>query len=63
MPSTKYMGLSYPTHFLKSRDSVIRNNFQHFLRDEMLFIHYSIQIKQIIVYRHISCYCNDTIYS
>ena len=27
MPSTKYEGLSYPTHFLKSRDSVIRNNF------------------------------------
>ena len=27
MPSTKYVGLSYPTHFLKSRGSVIRNNF------------------------------------
>ena len=27
MPSTKYAGLSYPTHFLKSRGSVIRNNF------------------------------------
>ena len=27
MPSTKYAGLSYPTHFLKSRYSVIRNNF------------------------------------
>ena len=27
MPSTKYAGLSYPTHFLKSRESVIRNNF------------------------------------
>ena len=27
MPSTKYAGLSYPTHYLKSRDSVIRNNF------------------------------------
>ena len=26
MPSTKYEGLSYPTHFLKSRGSVIRNN-------------------------------------
>ena len=23
----KYAGLSYPTHFLKSRGSVIRNNF------------------------------------
>ena len=27
MPSTKYAGLSYHTHFLKSRGSVIRNNF------------------------------------
>ena len=27
MPSTKCKGLSYPTHFLKSRGSVIRNNF------------------------------------
>ena len=27
MPSTKYAGVSYPTHFLKSRNSVIRNNF------------------------------------
>ena len=27
MPSTKYAGLSYPTHFLKSRGSVIRNDF------------------------------------
>ena len=27
MPSTKCEGLSYPTHFLKSRGSVIKNNF------------------------------------
>ena len=27
MPSTKCAGLSYPTHFLKSMGSVIRNNF------------------------------------
>ena len=27
MPSTKCEGLSYPTHFLKSSGSVIRNNF------------------------------------
>ena len=27
MPSTKYVGFNYPTHFLKSRGSVIRNNF------------------------------------
>ena len=27
MPLTKYEGLSYPTHFLKSGGSDIRNNF------------------------------------
>ena len=27
MPSTKCEGLSYSTHFLKNRGSVIRNNF------------------------------------
>ena len=27
IPSTKCEGLSYPTHFLKSRGSVIRNYF------------------------------------
>ena len=55
MPSTKCEGLSYPTHFLKSRGSVIRNTFlntelnkPHFLRDEMIFMHCSLQIKQKI---------------
>ena len=53
MPSTKCEGLSYPTHFLKSRGSVIRNNFLEyrtkqatFLRDEMILMHCSLQIKQ-----------------
>ena len=48
-------GLSYPTHFLKSRDSVIRNNFLGsrskeviLLRDEMNFMHCLLQIKQNI---------------
>ena len=27
MPSTKCEGLSYPTHFLKNRGSIIRNYF------------------------------------
>ena len=42
MPSTKYDGLSYPTHFLISRDSGIKDYFLNaelnkstFLRDEM----------------------------
>ena len=53
MPSTKCEGLSYPTHFLKSRGSVIGITFlnteqhkPHFLRDEMIFMHSSLQIKQ-----------------
>ena len=27
MPLTKYAGLGYPTHFLKSRGNVLRNHF------------------------------------
>ena len=55
MPSTNCEGLSYPTHFLKSRGSVIRNIFlnaelnkPHCLRDKMIFMHCSLQIKQNI---------------
>ena len=57
MPSTKYEGLRNLTHFLKSRGSVIRNNFEflntelnkpHFLRDEMIFMHCPLKIKQNI---------------
>ena len=55
MPSIKCEGLSYPTHFLKSRGSVIRNIFLntelnklHFLGDEMIFMRCSLQIKQNI---------------
>ena len=53
MPLTKYVGLSYPTHFLKSRGSVIMNNFlknaelikPHILRDEMIFMDCWLKIK------------------
>ena len=55
MTSTKCEGLSYPTHFLKSRGSVIRNNFLEyrtkqstFLSDKMILTHCSLQIKQNI---------------
>ena len=34
MPSTKCEGLSYPTHFLKSRGSVIRNNFLEYRTEQ-----------------------------
>ena len=53
MPSTKCERLSHPTHFLKSRGSVIRNSFLEYrtkqatlLRDEIIFIHCSLQINQ-----------------
>ena len=55
MPSTKCEGLSYPIHFLKSRGSVIgiiflntELNKPHVLPDEMIFMHFSLQIKQNI---------------
>ena len=55
MPSTKYEGLSYPTHFLKVGVVLLgiiflntELNKPHFLRDEMLFMHCSLQIKQNI---------------
>ena len=55
MPSTKCEGISYPTHFLKSRGSVIRNNFLEY-RIKLVtlfaqrndFMHCSLQIKQNI---------------
>ena len=59
MPSTKYATnyekMSYSSHFLKSRGSIIRINFREyrteqvtFLSDETFFIHYTLQIKQNI---------------
>ena len=46
MPSTKCEGLSYPTHFLKSRGSVIRNNFLEYRIKQATF--FELQIKQNI---------------
>ena len=55
MPLSKYEGLNYPTHFLKSRGSVIRNNFLEYRTKQATlfakrnnFIHCSLQIKQKI---------------
>ena len=55
MPSTKYVGFSYPTHFLKRSGSVIRKNFlnaelikHHILRNEMICLHCWLYIKQKI---------------
>ena len=59
MSSTKYEGLSYPTHFLKSRGGTITNNFlkarakKHFLRDEMIIMHCLLENKAThILNRH-----------
>ena len=52
MPSTKCEGLSYPIHFLKSGVVLLgiiflntELNEPHFLRDEMIFMNGSPQIK------------------
>ena len=71
MPSTKYAGLSYPTHFLKSRGSVIRNNFleyrtnkaTHFARRNDFYALLAINKAKHILNRLFSCSCSDTIYS
>ena len=69
MPSTKYAGLSYPTHFLKSRGSVIRNNFleyrtkkaTHFVRRNDYCALLAINKAKHILNRLFSCSCSDTI--
>ena len=71
MPSTKYARLSYPTHFLKSRDSVIRNNFleyrtnkaTHSARRNDKYALLAINKAKHILNRLFSCSCSDTISS
>ena len=71
MPSTKCEGLSYPTHFLKSRGSVIRNNFLEyrtkqatlFARRNDLYALLATNKAKHIHNRHFSCSCSHTIYS
>ena len=62
MPSTKCEGLSYPTHFMKSLGSIIRNNFLEYrtkqatlISDELIFMHRSLLIKQNIYSIGIFC--------
>ena len=70
MPSTKYAGLSYPTHFLKNRGSVIRNIFfeyrtnkaTHFERRNDCYALLTINRANHILIRLFSCSCSDTIY-
>ena len=71
MPSTKCEGLSYPTHFLKNRGSVIINNFleyraKHatlFARRNDFYALFATNKAKHILNRHFSCSCSDTIYS
>ena len=71
MPSTNCEGLSYPTHFCKSRGSVIRNNFLKyrtkqatlFVRRNDVYALFATNEAKHILNRHFSCSCSDTIYS
>ena len=71
MPPTKCEGLSYPAHFLKSRGSVIRNNFLEyrtkqatlFARRNIFYAFFATNKAKHILNRHFSCSCSDTIYS
>ena len=71
MPSKKCEGLSYPTHFLKSRDSGIRNNFLEyrtkqatlFVRRNDLYALFAANKAKHILNSHFSCFCSDAIYS
>ena len=62
---------SCPTHFLKSKGSVIRNNFLEYRtkqaklfarRDDFDALFATNKAKHILN-RHVSCSCSDTIYS
>ena len=71
MPSTTYAGLSYPTHFLKILDSVIKNNIleyrtnkaTHFARRNDYNALLAINKVKHILSRLFSCSCSDTISS
>ena len=70
MSSTKYAGLRYPIHFLKSRGSVIRNNFleyrtnktTHLERRNDCYALLAINKANYILNRLFSCSCSNTIY-
>ena len=64
MPSTNCEGLSYPTHFCKSRCSVIRNTFSEYrTKQATFFALFETNKAKHILNRHFSCSCSDTIYS
>ena len=71
MPSTKCEVLSYLTHFLKSRGSVIRNNFLEcrtklatlYVRRNYFYALFATNKAKHTLNRHFSFSCSDTIYS
>ena len=71
MPLTKHEGLSYPTHFLKSRGSVIMNNFLEYRTKQATLFVPCIDLYALlatnkakpILNMHVWCSCSDTIYS
>ena len=71
MPSTKCEELSYPTHFMKSRGSVIRNNVLEyrtkqatiFARRNDFYALFATNKAKHILNRLFSCSCGDAIYS
>ena len=71
MPSTKCEGLSYPTHFLKNRGRVIRNNFLEyrtiqatlFARRNDFYALFATNKAKHLLNRLFSCSFGDTIYS
>ena len=71
MPSTRWEGLSYPTHFLKNRGSVIRNNFLEYrTKQATIFARrndfdtlFATNLAKHILNRQFSCSCSDTIHS
>ena len=71
MPLTKYERFSYPIHFLKSRGSVIRNNFLEYRTNQATFFarrndFYALLVTnkaKHIPNRLVSCSLGDTIYS
>ena len=71
MSSIKCEGISYPTHFLKSRGIVIRNNFLEnrtkqatlSVRLNDFYALFATNKAKHILNRHFSCSCSGTIYS
>ena len=71
MPSTQSEGLGYPTHFLKSSGSVIRNNIPEYRTKQVIlfarrndcYAMVATNKAKHILNKHFSSSCSDTIYS